>query len=171
MMPKLLLVWLSCLLTVSLVSNVVILSHALEECQEKSPGQSNADFLERITLRREKEPDEGTKTTDSRDPFDFFRLFDGSARDTDSESFLSIAKLFQTIGGGGDHHNTLDFDAGIFGRIDGGQHLSPKEDTKTFLANMFLKTGADERKEGFFDILKVFSQAFDEVKKHWGGAC
>lgn len=193
-----LVVWLSCLLILSLISNIVIISHALEECQEQqgtssyAPGQSNADFLKRITLHREQQsPDEDTedKKTDSKDPFDFFGLFDGSARDTDSESFLDIAKFFQSSGGS-DEKDSFDFDlglAGIFGRKEGRSHVGHNKEKETqndewwnifrqrvpkkeeFLTNIFLQTGANERKEGFFDILRVFSQAFDEVKKHLDG--
>ena len=154
------LVWLSCLLIVSLFGNVIILSHALEECQERQdtktefiPGQSNKDFLQRITLQRQTklgDEDANNNKKSMKDPFDFIRFFDGSAHTTQSESFRNIAKFFQGAGSGAkDNH----------------QHDTNEE----FLTNIFLKTGEEERKEGFFDTLKVFSNAFEEVKKHWDG--
>lgn len=155
------LVWLSSLLTVSLIGNVVILIHALEECQEQQetkmdagfiPGQSNEDFLQRITMDRQKKrnnDDNANRMNDAKDPFDFTRFFDGSAHNTESESFLNIAKFFQST--------------------DGGRDKLQHDTNEEFLTNIFLKTGAEERKEGFFDTLKVFSNAFDEVKKHWDG--
>lgn len=155
-----------------------IFSVRAEECAETEapantasswlPGASNSDFLKSITRPLDKEYAKGDKNNEletGNDPFGFFRLFEGGAHSTDSESFLNLAQFFQT-----DEtkpRNDLDI---LRDKPDENEWWDSFQRSLNYyqklVVKIFVQSGNEERKQGFFDILRVFSDAFEEVKAH-----
>jgi hypothetical protein len=144
------------------------------------PGMSNHNFLQRLSRRtascNANEDGKPTTHTEQSSTFDsFFGLF-GEAHDTQSELFQTLAQqLFFPSSTTSTINKEEDKDS-----IAHSEHTNEKSNSddwwrafqqgmnfyETMITNMFLQAGTDERREGFWDILRVFTNAFDEVQLH-----